>query len=174
MAGDHYDFLTKWRFDGATITEVADILEDTASLPRWWPQLFRKVTIVKPGGAHRLGEVAHCECRARLPYTLRFTYTCTDVRYPYGSTIESTGDLVGRGVWRLEQRAGGVDVEYSWRVLLEKPLLRLLSPVFRPLLAGNHEWSMQRGEEGLRAELTRRRAAGPLTGGGKDVSLGAT
>jgi len=159
MAGDHYDFLTRWRFDGVSINDVADVLEDTASLPRWWPQLFRRVTIVKPGGPHRLGEVAHCECRARLPYTLRFTYTCTEVSYPNGSTIESSGDLVGRGVWRLAARDGGVDVEYSWRVSLEKPLLRLLSPVLRPLLAGNHEWSMHRGEEGLRKELARRRSS---------------
>jgi hypothetical protein len=159
MAGDHYDFLTKWRFDDTAITEVADVLEDTASLPRWWPQLFRKVTIVKPGAEHGLGEIAHCECRARLPYTLRFTYACVEVHYPHGSTIESTGDLVGRGVWKLEQRDGGVDVEYSWRVALEKPLLKVLSPVLRPLLAGNHEWSMQRGEEGMRGELARRRSS---------------
>lgn len=160
MAGDHYDFLTKWRFEDTKITEVADILEDTASLPAWWPQLFRKVTVVKRGTDHGLGEVAHCECRARLPYTLRFTYTCVDVRYPYGSTIESTGDLNGRGVWTLAQHDGGVDVEYSWRVNLEKPLLRFLSPLLRPLLAGNHEWSMQRGEDGMRGEIARRRATG--------------
>jgi polyketide cyclase/dehydrase/lipid transport protein len=158
MAGEHYDFLTQWRFEDAAITEVADILEDTASLPRWWPQLFRKVTITKRGSEHGLGEVAHCECRARLPYTLRFTYTCVEVHYPNGSTIESTGDLIGRGIWKLEERAGGVDVEYSWRVSLEKPLLRLLSPLLRPLLAGNHEWSMQRGEEGMRREIAGRRA----------------
>ena len=159
MAADHYDFLSKWRFDGTDITEVADVLEDTASLPRWWPDLFRKVTILKHGGEHGLGEVAACECRAYLPYTLRFTYTCVAVQYPAGSTIDSTGDLVGRGVWRLAQRDGGVDVEYSWRVSLEKPLLKALSPVLRPLLAANHEWSMKRGEAGMRQEVARRRAA---------------
>lgn len=159
MPGEYYDFLTNWRFDDTKITEVADVLEDTASLPRWWPQLFRKVTIVRPGKDHRLGEVAYCECRARLPYTLRFTYTCTAVDYPYGSTIDSTGDLIGRGVWKLSERDGGVDVAYSWRVDLEKPLLRLLSPFLRPLLAGNHEWSMQRGEEGMRQEIAQRRVS---------------
>ena len=157
MAVQTYDFLTEWRFDDADIVEVADILEDTASLPRWWPQLFKKVTIVKPGTGHSLGEVARCECRARLPYTLRFTYTVVEERYPNGSTIESTGDLSGVGVWRLATRAGGVDVEYRWTVNLEKPVLRLISPVLHPLLAWNHEWSMRKGEEGLRGELARRR-----------------
>ena len=154
---DHYDFLTKWRFDDTDITEVADILEDTATLPRWWPELFRTVTIVKPGTGHALGQIAKCECRARLPYTLRFTYTVVEERYPFGSTIDSTGDLVGRGVWRLEPRDGGVDVQYEWRVNLQKPLLRFVSPILRPLLAANHEWSMNRGEEGLRREIIRRR-----------------
>ena len=159
MAGQFYDFLTKWRFENADITEVADIIADTASLPQWWPQLFRTVKILKSGTGHGLGQVAECSCRARLPYTLHFVYTCTEDRYPFGSTIEAAGDLVGRGVWKLEQRDGGVDVEYAWRVYLEKPLLRLLSPLLRPLLAGNHEWSMQRGEEGLRREIARRRIA---------------
>ena len=160
MAGDHYDFLSKWRFDDTRITEVADVLEDTASLPRWWPDLFRAVTIERPGTGHGLGEVARCECRAILPYTLRFTYTCVEERYPNGSTIDSTGDLVGRGIWRLTERAGGVDVEYSWRVRLEKPFLRAVSPLLAPLLSWNHEWSMRRGESGMREEIARRRATG--------------
>jgi hypothetical protein len=153
----HYDFLTKWRFDDCDIVEVADVLEDTASLPRWWLELFKAVTIVEPGGEHALGQVARCACRARLPYTLHFLYTVTEQRYPNGSTLQSTGDLVGTGIWRLATRDNGVDVEYSWRVDLEKPLLTLISPVLRPLLAWNHEWSMRKGEEGLRRELERRR-----------------
>ena len=160
MPAQTYDFLSAWRFDGATIEEVADILEDTASLPRWWPELFKTVTIVKPGAGHALGQVAECACKARLPYTLRFRYTVTQERYPHGSTIDASGDLVGRGVWRLNARAGGVDVEYSWQVSLEKPWLRLVSPVLRPLLAWNHEWSMAKGEAGLRREIIRRRGVG--------------
>lgn len=154
-----YNFLTPWRFDSATIFEVADILEDTASLPRWWPDLFKSVTIQKPGAEHALGQVAYCECRARLPYTLRFTYTVVEQRYPNGSTLTSTGDLIGTGIWRLAERDGGVDVEYEWRVRLEKPLLRFMSPLVRPFLVNNHEWSMQRGQEGLHREILRRRKA---------------
>src|SRR5579864_5573272 len=103
-----YNFLTPWRFDTTTIFEVADVLEDTASLPRWWPDLFKSVAIVKPGGVHAIDQVAYCCCRARLPYTLRFTYTVVEQRYPYGSTLKSEGDLVGTGIWRLAERALGV------------------------------------------------------------------
>ena len=158
MLVQEYDFLSKWRLENASLTDVADILEDTASLPLWWPQLFKSVRIVKPGAEHSLGQVAECACRARLPYTLRFRYTVVEERYPNGSTIDSTGDLVGRGIWRLNASSEGVDVEYSWRVILEKSWLRLFSPIFRPLFAWNHAWSMARGEEGLRREILRRRA----------------
>jgi hypothetical protein len=161
MLAQEYDFLSTWRFEDCSLTEVADILEDTASLPQWWPELFKSVTIVQPGSRHRLGQIAECTCKARLPYTLRFQYTVTAEHYPNGSTIDSSGDLVGRGIWRLNARERGVDVEYSWRVRLEKLSLRLLSPVLRPLLAWNHEWSMARGEEGLRREIARRRTATP-------------
>jgi hypothetical protein len=157
MTTQRYDFLTKWRFDDAKIEEVADIIADTALLPSWWPELFRTVTIVKPGTGHGLGQIAACTCKARLPYTLRFTYTCVEDRYPHGSKIESSGDLNGRGEWKMSERAGGVDVEYAWQVDLEKPILRFLSPLLRPLLAGNHEWSMRKGEDGLRREIVRRR-----------------
>jgi len=160
-----YEFVTHWRFEHAAITEVADVLEDTASLPRWWPQLFKEVTIVQPGGEHAIGQVADCTCRARLPYTLHFTYVVVEQHYPYGSTLSSTGDLVGTGVWKLSARAGGVDVEYEWRVDLEKPFLRFISPLVRGFLAANHEWSMRRGEEGLRHELVRRRSTGTTTRG---------
>lgn len=160
MGGQEYSFSTPWRFDATEITEVADILEDTASLPSWWPDLFKKVTVVEPGATgivHSLGQVAYCECRARLPYTLRFTYRVVEQRYPNGSPLTSTGDLVGTGIWTLASRDAGVDVQYDWRVRLEKPFLRLLSPLARPFLGANHAWSMQRGEEGLKRELVRRR-----------------
>jgi hypothetical protein len=156
--GQRYDFLSRWRIEDAALTDVADVLEDTAALPRWWPELFKAVTIVHAGGEHALGQVAACTCRARLPYTLRFTYTVVDQRYPNGSTLDSTGDLVGRGIWRLSARGSGVDAEYEWQVRLEKPWLRFFSPLLRPLLAWNHEWSMRKGEAGLRREVARRSA----------------
>ena len=40
----------------------------------------------------------------------------------------------------------------------DKPLLRTLTPVLRPLFAANHHWAMAKGEESLRLELARRQA----------------
>ena len=167
MDAPAYNFATRWRFDNVAITAVADILEDTASMPRWWPQLFKQVTIIQPGGDHALGQVADCVCRARLPYSLRFTYVVVEEHYPRGSTISSTGDLVGTGIWSLSESDGGVDVEYDWRVSLRKPLLRLISPLVRRLLVSNHTWAMRHGGEGLRRELQRRRDEALLGSSGR-------
>ena len=45
---------------------------------------------------------------------------------------------------------------YDWRITAEKPLLRLFSPILKPIFGANHRWAMARGEESLRIELARR------------------
>ena len=51
-----------------------------------------------------------------------------------------------------------MDVTYDWRLRAEKPLLRSLSFLLKPLFEANHRWAMAQGEESLRLELARRRA----------------
>jgi hypothetical protein len=58
-----------------------------------------------------------------------------------------------------------VDVSYDWRIRADKPLLRWLSFLLKPVFRWNHHWAMARGEESLRAELVRRRSAAAVTGG---------
>src|SRR5207249_4543352 len=51
-----------------------------------------------------------------------------------------------------------VDITYDWRLRAEKPLLRNLSFLLKPLFEANHRWAMAQGEESLKLELARRRA----------------
>jgi len=53
-----------------------------------------------------------------------------------------------------------VNLTYDWRIRAEKPLLRWLSPLLKPLFAANHRWAMAQGERSLARELARRAAAG--------------
>ena len=85
---------------------------------------------------------------------------------PHGLRIEASGDFVGRGIWTLQPAAGPAAsggpstlVTYDWLVLAEKGVLKTLSPIMKPIFAANHRWAMARGEESLRLELARRRAA---------------
>jgi len=74
-----------------------------------------------------------------------------------GYALTATGDLKGNGRWTFEQDGPEVVITYDWRVSANKPLLRRLTWLVRPLFAA-HRWAMARGEESLRLELRRRRA----------------
>ena len=87
-------------------------------------------------------------------WTLRITEPITDA----GFALTATGDLNGTGRWTFEQDGPEVVITYDWRVSADKPLLRRLTWLLRPVFAANHRWAMDRGEESLRLELRRRRA----------------
>ena len=157
MASD-YHFITHWRVEG-DIREVSEVLQNARDLPRWWPSVYLRVDVLEPGDERGIGRRVRLHTRGRLPYTLRWEFRVTESRAPHGFTLEASGDLVGRGIWSFMQDGGSVDIRYDWRIQAEKPLLRYLTFFLRPAFAANHRWAMARGEESLRCELARRRAA---------------
>ena len=160
MASTDYVFVDHWRVLG-TVEEVADILSSGPDLVRWWPSTYREVRILAPGDERHVGEVGSVYAKGWLPYTIRFNYRIVEERYPHGFTIEAHGDLTGRGVWMLEQDGPWVNSTYEWIIRTDKPLLRTLSFILKPLFRSNHNWTMRRGEESLKLELARRRARTP-------------
>lgn len=159
MRSNEYQLVTRWRVPG-TVEEVNAVLGDAASLPRWWPSVYLDVRVVESGDERGVGDVVALHTRGWLPYTLRWQFRLTDVR-PDGYTIDARGDFVGRGIWTFEQRGSSkrpwVLLAYDWQIRADKPLLRRLSPLLRPLFAWNHRWAMRQGERSLRRELARRR-----------------
>ena len=160
MPVNEYAFHTHWLVEG-TVQEVSDVLRDAEGLRRWWPSVYLDVRQVKPGDDRDVGKEVELYTKGWLPYTLRWRFRVTESNHPHGFTLEATGDFVGTGVWRLTQEGQWVNVEYDWRIRAEKPLLRLLSPLLKPIFSFNHHWAMERGEESLRLELARRRAKTP-------------
>jgi len=160
MAINDYHFITHWRVDGA-INEVADILKDAASLPRWWPSVYLDVQVLEPGDQDGIGKVISLYTKGWLPYTLRWQFRVTESNYPHGFSLEAWGDFAGRGIWTLEQGGQFVNVTYDWKLRADKPLLRMLSFLFKPIFSANHHWAMARGEESLKLELARRHAHTP-------------
>jgi hypothetical protein len=112
---------------------------------------------VEPGDARGAGRVISLYTKGWLPYTLRWSFRVTEVRDD-GSTLEAWGDFVGRGIWTFEQDGPWVNAIYDWKIDAEKPLLRYLSFLIKPIFSANHHWAMARGEESLRLELARRHA----------------
>jgi hypothetical protein len=154
MASNEYHFITHWRVEGA-INEVADILKDADSLTRWWPSVYLDVRTIEPGDKDGIGKVVTLHTKGWLPYTLKWQFRVTESRYPHGFSLEAWGDFAGRGVWTLEQDGEFVNVTYDWKISADKPLLRRLSFLFKPVFSANHRWAMSRGEESLRLELAR-------------------
>ncbi|WP_456427973.1 SRPBCC family protein [Rhodocaloribacter sp.] len=157
MKANEYHFLSRWRVI-ATVEEVSDILGDAEALPRWWPAVYLDVETRDPGDENGLGKRVRLRTRGWLPYTLSWEFRTVASRKPFGWTLEALGDFEGRGVWTFVPDGPEVEVIYDWRIRAEKPLLRRLSPLLKPLFSANHRWAMRRGEESLRLELARRRA----------------
>jgi hypothetical protein len=153
-----YHFISRWRVDG-TCAEVADVLGDPTALPRWWPSVYLAVDELAPPDANGVGRRARLRTKGWLPYTLTWQLEVVEMIYPHGFTIVARGDFDGRGVWTFDQDGPFVDVTYDWRLRAEKPLLRNLSFLLRPVFEANHRWAMGQGETSLRLELARRRAS---------------
>ncbi len=159
MSANDYHFVSRWRME-ATVEEVSDVLGDAESLARWWPSVYLAVREVEPGASDGVGRVVELHTKGWLPYTLHWFFRVTESLRPYGFALEAWGDFEGTGVWTFEQDGHFVNITYDWRIRAEKPLLRNLSFLLKPIFSANHRWAMARGEESLRAELGRRAGAG--------------
>lgn len=155
-----FTLITRWRV-AARLEEVAAILAEPERFPDWWSEVHVSVAVLDPGGPDGVGRRVALHTRGRLAYTLRWQARVIESRRPHRWTVEATGDLVGRGTWTLQQQGDMAEITYDWRVAIAKPLLRPLTPLLRPLYAANHRWAMERGLEGLKRELARRRPATP-------------
>jgi hypothetical protein len=179
-----YAFLSRWRVEG-TCGEVADVLGDPLALSRWWPSVYLKVDELRPPDARGLGRRVSLHTKGWLPYTLTWEFEVVESRYPHGFTIVASGDFDGRGVWTILQSGPFVDITYDWRLSAEKPLLKNLSFLLKPVFEANHRWAMAQGEQSLKLELARRRASsdeararvpappGPVTYAGVGLIAGA-
>jgi hypothetical protein len=159
VASNDYHFVTHWRVFG-TIKEVTDIIGDAERLPIWWPSVYLEVKVLDAGDERGLGKVVDLYTKGWLPYTLRWRFEVTEIN-DKSFRIEAEGDFVGYGIWTFAEDGDWVNVTYEWIIRADKPLLRDLSFVMKPLFSMNHEWAMRKGEESLQLELARTRAKTP-------------
>lgn len=156
MAFNDYHFVTTWRIRG-TIEEVAQIITDGEHLARWWPSVYLDVRELEPGDERGIGKVIDLHTKGWLPYTLRWRLRVAEI-HADGFTLAASGDFAGHGIWTFQQDGPEAVVAYDWQIRAEKPLLRSLTPILRPIFSANHHWAMQQGRRSLELELARRRA----------------
>jgi uncharacterized protein YndB with AHSA1/START domain len=152
--GGEYVFIDEWHVD-APPEAVFDALADATTYPEWWRPVYIDTTTDGPPG---VGRTSHQHFKGRLPYHLHTRSTITRYERPAVVGADVEGDLRGRGLWTLTPRDGGTDVRFDWRVYAEKPIVRALTPVLRPLFRWNHAWAIARAQEGLEP-YARRHAA---------------
>ena len=153
MGSSEYRFLTHWRVEG-TCAAVSAVLGDASAFPRWWGDVYLDVRPsdqpAPPGAA---GPRMRVLTKGILPYRLRWEFVALEPPGPSGFTLQAFGDFEGVGTWTFRQDGAFVDMTFDWRIRAEKPLIKRLSFLFRPIFEANHRWAMARGEEGLRRQL---------------------
>src|SRR6476620_7289176 len=112
MPDNAYHFVDRWRVEG-DIKEVADILEDALSLPRWWSSVYFDVKEIEPGERHGFGKVISLYAGGWLFYTLCINFRIVVSNYLYGFMMDVFGDLGGKGIWTFAQEGRFVDVTYD-------------------------------------------------------------
>jgi quercetin dioxygenase-like cupin family protein/uncharacterized protein YndB with AHSA1/START domain len=140
-----YEFVDEWVV-AAPLQDVFDAIADSRTYPQWWRPVYLEVDA---DGPPVLGAAARHHFKGRLPYHLRTRSVITAIDWPRSVTAEVDGDLRGTGVWTLTPTASGAHVRFDWRVHADRRLLRVLTPVLRPLLRANHNWAIARAIEGL-------------------------
>jgi hypothetical protein len=149
-----YHLVSHWRVPGPLEDVAAILREPTTSFAGG-----RRCTWISRSRSKTLGTRSSVSTPVAHFPTLRWSFREVESRWPHGATIEAWADLAGRGVWTLVQEGSDVLATYDWQVRADKPWLRRLSPMLKPLFAVDHRWAMAKGEAGLRREMDRRREA---------------
>jgi uncharacterized protein YndB with AHSA1/START domain/quercetin dioxygenase-like cupin family protein len=155
-----YAFVDEW--DVAAPPEVVfDAIADSRSYPQWWRPVYLDVDAAGPAA---LGTEARHHFKGRLPYHLHTRSVIVDIEPPRRVVAEVDGDLRGRGAWTLTPVPKGTRVRFDWQVHADRKLLRVLTPVLRPIFRWNHNWAIARAMEGLEPYARRTAESAPSAG----------
>lgn len=150
-----YVFLHEWDVD-APQEAVFNALADARTYPDWWKPVYIEV---EGDCEPTMGCTTKQRFKGKLPYTLKTASEIVRYQPPETFEVKVVGDLTGRGVWTLTpNQDGSVHIRFDWTVFADRPLLRVLTPIARPIFRWNHNWSAARAAEGL--EPYARRKAG--------------
>jgi hypothetical protein len=164
MPSNVFRFDESWNVPEAAPREVWDILADAELLPLWWGDVYKEVVPLDGKGKGVVGSRARARARGALPYELNFIIEAAELVPGRRVAVRTFGDFDGLWTADLSPRGSGTHVALTWQVTVERPVLKLLSPLLRPAFAWNHRWTTPRGEAGLRRYLAAGKLPVPASG----------
>ncbi|WP_174329829.1 SRPBCC family protein [Litchfieldella anticariensis] len=155
MKSNKFHFMETWTVPGYSPEEIWAAISTAhpCHLPRWWDGVYLQVKPLEGADRLSVGARAWVKARGFLPYKLRFLLEVSALEPNSRIEVRSQGDL--EGVWcaQLKEYEDGSCIGLEWKVTVNKPIVRLLSPLLKPVFARNHIWTTPRGEAGLRAYM---------------------
>lgn len=158
MPSNAYRFIEHWIIPDFSPREVYNVISDARLLPEWWKGVYLAAEPLDGQWvAPRVGGRIRAVARGFLPYKLHFVLESTVLEPGRVVEVRIQGDL--DGTWRatLSVHDHGTRVDIEEQVVAKKPVIRVFSPLLKPLFAWNHFWTTPRGERGLRAYMVERR-----------------
>jgi uncharacterized protein YndB with AHSA1/START domain len=146
MGLNKYHFEDHWEVP-FPIEQVWTVLARPREFPAWWKGVYLSVESLDHAAEPRVGARVAAVARGWLPYKLRFTIETTKLEKPYLIGFKASGDFeTEESRWILEPRGNGTHVILDWNPIVEKPVVKFLSPVLKPIFRWNHNWTMVRGQ----------------------------
>ncbi|MCH9686105.1 MAG: SRPBCC family protein [Deltaproteobacteria bacterium] len=156
MPANTYHFVEQWMIPGYTPDQVYAVLSNACLVPQWWSGVYLEAVPLGDYDAPVVGARVRAKARGFLPYTLDFVLEALVLEPGRLVEVKASGDF--DGVWRaqLVHEDHGTRVAIDWKVTVNMPLIRYLSPVLKPLFAMNHNWTTPRGQQGMIRYLAQR------------------
>ena len=121
-----YKFVTVWKTD-APLDKVWNEIYHSERWPEWWRGV-EEVVELRKGDELGVGSIRRYTWKSALPY--RLSFESETVRVEPMALLEgiASGELDGRGVWKLHSEGGHTTVVYDWRVRTSKAWMNFMAP----------------------------------------------
>ena len=157
MPASVFRFVENWEIPDAKVEDVYNVLAHGELLPLWWKGVYLEATKLTPTDEPEVGAKLRARVRGFLPFVLNFIIEATELEPPRRVAVRTSGDLDGAWSATLSQKENGVNVDLIFEVEIDRPGMRFVAPLLRPLFALNHYWTTPRGERGLKEYLAQKR-----------------
>jgi uncharacterized protein YndB with AHSA1/START domain len=146
MSSNKYHFEDHWDVP-FPIDQVWEVLSRPREFPLWWQGVYLSAEPLDGANEPRVGGRIAAVARGWLPYKLRFTIETTALEKPRLIAFKASGDFeTDESRWILNPNGPGTQVTLDWNPIVEKPVVKLLSPLLKPVFRWNHNWTMVRGQ----------------------------